>query len=73
MKEIHAEIEINAAAVKEWRVLTDFAAYPDWNPLIRRLYGEVSVGARLQVYIEPFGGKGMLFSPTVLVAEPNRY
>jgi hypothetical protein len=36
------------------------------------LEGDVSVGARIQVYIEPSGGKGMLFSPTVLVAEPNR-
>jgi hypothetical protein len=34
--------------------------------------GDVRVGSRIQVYIEPSGGNGMLFSPTVLVAEPNR-
>ena len=72
MIEIHAEIEINSASEKVWRVLTDFAAYRKWNPFVRIVEGEVSVGARLQVYIEPFGGNGMLFSPTVLVAEPNR-
>jgi uncharacterized protein YndB with AHSA1/START domain len=33
MKEIHTEIEINASAEKVWRVLTDFAAYSEWNPL----------------------------------------
>jgi uncharacterized protein YndB with AHSA1/START domain len=32
MKEIHTEIEINSPAEKVWRVLTDFATYPEWNP-----------------------------------------
>jgi hypothetical protein len=72
MKEIHTEIEINAPAEKVWRVLTDFAADPDWNPFVRRVEGEVSVGARLHVYIQPSGGKGMSFRPTVLVADPDR-
>jgi len=72
MKEIHTEIEISAPAEKVWRVLTDFAAYPKWNPFVRHVEGEVSVGSHPQVYIEPSGGNGMLFSPTVLVAEPNR-
>ncbi len=72
MKEIHTEIEINAPAEKVWNVLTDFAAYPEWNPFIRRGEGEVRVGARLHVYIQPSGGKGMSFRPTVLVADPNR-
>ena len=72
MKEIHTEIEINAPAEKVWRVLTDFAAYPEWNPFVRRAEGEVRVGARLQVYIQTSGGNGMSFRPTVLVADPNR-
>ena len=72
MKEIHTEIEINAPAEKVWKVLTDFAAYPEWNPFVRRGEGEVRVGARLHVYIQPSGGKGMSFRPTVLVADPNR-
>ena len=53
-------------------MLTDFAAYPEWNPFVRRGEGEVRVGARLHVYIQPSGGKGMSFRPTVLVADPNR-
>jgi hypothetical protein len=72
MKEIHTEIEINAPAEKVWQVLTDFAAYPEWNPFVRRGEGEISVGARLHIYIQPSGGKGMSFRPTVLVADPNR-
>ncbi len=72
MKEIHTEIEIDAPAETVWRVLTDFAAYNKWNPFVRRVEGEVSVGARLHVTIQPSGGKAMSFRPTVLVAEPNR-
>jgi hypothetical protein len=72
MKELHTEIDINAPAEKVWRVLTDFAAYPRWNSFVRRVEGEVCVGARLHVFIQPSGGKGMSFRPTVLVADPNR-
>jgi hypothetical protein len=72
MKEIYTEIEINAPAERVWQVLTDFAAYPEWNPFVRRAEGEIRVGARLHIYIQPSGGKGMSFRPTVLVADPNR-
>ena len=72
MKKIDTQIEINAPAEKVWRVLTEFAAYPEWNPFVRRVEGEVRVGARLHVSIQPSGGMGMSFRPTVLVANPNR-
>ncbi len=72
MKEIHTEIEIHAPAERLWRVLTDFAAYPEWNPFVRRGEGEVKVGARLHVFIQPSGGKAMSFRPRVLVADPDR-
>ncbi len=72
MKEVHTEIEIDAPAGRVWRVLTDFAAYPEWNPFVRRGEGEVRVGARLHVTIQPPGGKGMSFRPTVLVVDPDR-
>jgi Polyketide cyclase / dehydrase and lipid transport len=45
MKEIHTEIEINAPGESVWRALTDFAAYPEWNPFIRRVEGERFVRA----------------------------
>jgi hypothetical protein len=72
MKEVHTEIEIDAPAERVWRVLTDFAAYPEWNPFVRRVEGEVKVGARLRVSIEPPGGRGMSFCPAVLVADADR-
>jgi hypothetical protein len=72
MKEIHTEIEIHASAERVWQVLTDFAAYPQWNPFIHRVEGEIKAGVRLHVFVQLSGGKGMSFRPTVLAAEPNR-
>jgi hypothetical protein len=72
MKELHSEIEIYASAERVWRLISDFPSYPQWNPFIRRITGEPTTGERLEVRIEPPGGRGMTFRPTVLNAELNR-
>ena len=72
MKELHSQIEIEASAERVWKVLTDFAAYPEWNPFIRRVNGRAEVDEQLVVRMRPSGTKGMTFRPTVLKAEPNR-
>jgi hypothetical protein len=72
MKELHTEIEIEASPERVWGLLTDFASYPQWNPFIRRISGQPAPGERLEVRIEPPGGRGMTFKPKVLNAEPNR-
>ena len=72
MKELHSEIEIDAPAERVWRLLTDFASYPQWNPFIRSISGRPIPGERLKVRLEPPGGRGMTFKPEVLEAEPNR-
>jgi hypothetical protein len=72
VRELRREIEIDAPPERVWQVVTDFAAYPDWNPFIRRIGGELREGARLEVRIEPRGGRGMTFKPTVRAVEPNR-
>jgi hypothetical protein len=71
-KTLETAIEIEAPPARVWRVLSDFAAYPAWNPFIRRIEGDARPGARLTVVIQPVGGRGMTFRPTVLVAEPER-
>ena len=72
MKELRTAIEIEATPARVWEILTDFESYPDWNPFIRSITGEAELGARLEVRIEPPGGRGMTFKPTVLAAEPGR-
>ena len=72
MEELHSEIEIKASAERVWELLTDFASYPEWNPFIRQISGEPITGERLEVRIEPPGGRGMTFRPTVLNVEDNR-
>ena len=72
MKRIATTIDIAAPARTVWRILTDFAAYPDWNPFIRRLSGKLAVGERLEVTIQPPGRKPMTFRPIVQRVEPER-
>jgi hypothetical protein len=72
MKELHSEIEIDAPAERVWELLTGFASYPRWNPFIRSISGQPTKGERLEVHLEPPGGRGMTFKPKVLKAEPNR-
>ncbi len=72
MKELHSEIEIEAPPERVWGVLTDFAAYPEWNPFIRRVSGQPEVSERLVVRMQPSGTRGMTFRPTVMKVEPNR-
>ena len=71
MKELHSHIDINASAERVWQLLTDFASYPQWNPFIRRISGEPTIGERLEVRLEPPESRGMTLRPKVLDAEPN--
>jgi hypothetical protein len=72
VKQLHSEIEIDAPAERVWELLTDFASYPEWNPFIRSISGQPTPGERLEVRLEPPGGRGMTFRPQVLNTEPNR-
>jgi hypothetical protein len=71
-KEIKTEILINAAPQKIWGVFTDFGNYPNWNPFIRSVTGEVAVGNTVIARLLPPGAKGMTFKPTILVCETNK-
>jgi hypothetical protein len=72
MKELRTEIEIQASAERVWQLLTDFPSFPQWNPFIRKASGNISVGERLEVRLQPSGASAMTFRPTVLKVEPNR-
>jgi len=70
--ELRSEIGINATPERVWEVLTDLDAFEQWNPFIRRVSGNPQAGERLDVFIEPPGGRSMTFRPKVLRAEPGR-
>ena len=70
-KEIKTEILINATPEKVWSILTNFNNYPNWNPFIKSIKGEVKIGNKITARIEPPKASGMTFKPKVLVFEKN--
>lgn len=71
-RSIERSIEIDASPAVVWSILTDQGAYPDWNPFITKLDGDLSVGSKLEVRIAPPDARPMTFRPTVLVSQPER-
>jgi hypothetical protein len=72
MRELRTDLEIGAPPGRVWQVLTDFDEYPEWNPFIRSIEGELVLGSQLRIRIEPPGVRGMTFKPTVRAVEPGR-
>ena len=60
-----AAIDIEADPELVWPHLTDLAAYADWNPFITAATGEVAPGRRLELRMEPPGGRAVTFRPHV--------
>ena len=67
---ISTTVDIDAPSNLVWDVLTDFAAYRDWNPSME-IEGAAQVGTKLNVHMGASGGRGMAFKPTVLAASPG--
>ncbi|MGB3440930.1 MAG: SRPBCC domain-containing protein [Actinophytocola sp.] len=66
MRVIRTETEIDAPPAAVWAVLTDFAAYPKWNPFITEASGTLAVGEILSVHMVPGGDrKPETFTPEV--------
>lgn len=69
---IQTRIEIDSGPISVWEVLTGFASYPEWNPMIRNAKGELRKGARLELHFKPPGRKSHVFRPVLMVVEPER-
>jgi hypothetical protein len=72
MRELHSEIEIQASPERVWEVLTNLAAYRDWNPFIVHAAGRPVVGDRLELRMRLPGRRPTTFRPVVLAADPAR-
>jgi hypothetical protein len=70
-KTLATEIQIGASKEKVWEILTDFPSYPLWNPFIKSITGEPIAGTRLDVTLQPPGGRGITLHPKVLSAIPE--
>lgn len=71
-REFHTEIEIAATPARVWGIVTDFDAFPEWNPFVVKASGALSEGGQIQVSIKAAGRPALSFRPTVLKAEPGR-
>lgn len=65
--DIKTSIRIKATPTKVWEILTDFESYPNWNPFIKSIKGQVEQGHTITARIEPPESKGMTFKPVILV------
>lgn len=68
---ISTSIEMAAEADEVWRVLTDFAAYREWNRYIISAAGAAEVGERLSLKMS-VRGKTFKVSPKVVAADRPR-
>ena len=64
-KSVHHEVSINAPAEKVWKTLMDMESYPDWNPTMKRLEGEVIEGNKVKYLFTQEEGKSYEVSSTV--------
>jgi len=64
--QISTSIIINAVPSAVWKVFTDFDAYPQWNPFVKSIKGEIAVGKQFDAEIGT-----MKFKPTTQVFEEN--
>jgi hypothetical protein len=71
--EIRTEIDIDAPPERVWAVLTDFSSYPDWNPFIQKIEGNVAVGETLKAEMHALHmDSPMSFSPEILVVDEHK-
>ncbi|QMW22798.1 SRPBCC domain-containing protein [Sandaracinobacteroides saxicola] len=65
---IATEVEIAATPERVWAILTDFAAYPQWNPYIVAIEGDATPGTVMQVHSVPLPGAPEMVAPVLMVS-----
>ncbi|KVF12526.1 SRPBCC domain-containing protein [Burkholderia cepacia] len=67
----HADTFIDRAPADVWKVVSNSAAYSDWNPFITHVDGEFREGETIRIVLGA-GPDAMIFNPTVLIARPEQ-
>ena len=65
-------VPIEASSERVWDVLTDFAAWSDWNPSVPRISGDCQVGSTLRMTLAMPGRPSANVSAVVTAADPHR-
>ncbi len=53
MKEYHTDIIIKAPVASVWQALINVSSYPEWNPLVGWLKGDIITGGQIEMFIKP--------------------
>lgn len=72
MRKLETEIVINAIPEVIWSILTDFEKYPNWNPFIISLEGNIEEGNTFTVTMKQPNSKAMSFKPKCTKFEKNK-
>ena len=70
-REVRSSAELSAPVERVWEVLTDFASFPTWNPVLRSASGPLVPGGRQRIS-HVLGGRRLTVRPTVTVVDPPR-
>jgi hypothetical protein len=70
--ELYSEIEIRSSPERIWKIFTDFPRYPEWNPFIRSIRGDLAIGGQITAELRPPGSAGMTIRPVLLKVDPLR-
>ncbi len=71
LKELQNQIQINSEPELVWKILTDFKKYSQWNPIIFKIIGDLSVGSKIEIHLKTVGGKNRIYHPTITKIVPN--
>ncbi|WP_171845180.1 MULTISPECIES: SRPBCC domain-containing protein [unclassified Burkholderia] len=66
-----ADVLIDRPPTDVWKIVSNSAAYPEWNPFITRVDGDFREGETIRIVLgtEP---DSMVFKPTVLLVRPEQ-
>lgn len=69
MKELTTELSLEAPVARIWELLSDFALYPEWNPLFPKAKGSMNVGESFELDVQLPGIDRFAIRPTMEAVE----
>ncbi|MCB0192396.1 MAG: SRPBCC domain-containing protein [Anaerolineae bacterium] len=67
MKEYRATTTISASPETIWQILTDAASYPEWDPNVERIEGQIAPGEKITAYTKLSPGRAFPVTVTEFV------